>query len=85
MSCFMEIMFYLMLQLCSKKLSEDDNFKSFKEILLRHSVLRPPHSLAIFNLDDVKKIEKFALESFYRHYDMYKQALLPKEMLVLKT
>lgn len=53
--------------------------------MLRHSVLRPPHSLDIFNLDDVKKIDKFVLESYYRHYDMYKQALLPKDMLVLKT
>ena len=55
----------------------------FKELLLRHAIQRPPHSLAVFNLQDVKDIDEFALDTFYRHYDMYKYALTVKDMLHL--
>ena len=71
MSCFMEIMNYLLKQLIEDKIDEDQSFNNFKELVLRHSVFRPPHSLAIFTLDDVKLIEKFGLETYYRHYEMY--------------
>ena len=75
MSAFMEIMHYAMRQLVEERLDEDTSFENFKEILLRHAIHRPPHCLAIFNLDDVKAIDLFALDTFYRHYDMYKYAL----------
>ena len=57
----------------------------FKELLLRHAVQRPPHSLSIFNLDEVKAIDLFALDTFFRHYDMYKYALTVSKELSLKT
>ena len=85
MACFMEIMHYVMKQLVKDRLSEDESFANFKELLLRHAIQRPPHSLAIFNLKDVKDIDEFALDTFYRHYDMYKYALTVKDLLVLKT
>jgi len=59
LSCLMEITHYLMTQLLEQRLSNEQSFKNYKELLLRHSVQRPPHSLAIFNLDDVKKIDNF--------------------------
>ena len=85
MACFMEIMHYVMKQLVKDRLSEDDSFANFKELLLRHAIQRPPHSLAIFNLKDVKDIDEFALDTFYRHYDMYKYALTVKDLLVLTS
>ena len=85
MACFMEIMHYVMKQLIKDRPSEDDSFKIFKELLLRHAIKRPPHSLAIFSLADVKKIDLFVLDTFYRHYDMYKYALTIKDMLHLTT
>ena len=85
MACFMEIMHYMMKQLIQERPSEDESFQIFKELLLRHAVKRPPHSLAIFSLADVKKIDLFALDTFYRHFDMYKYALTVKDMLHLTT
>ena len=41
--------------------------------------------MAIFNLADVKSIDEFVLDTFYRHYDMYKYALTVKDMLHLKA
>lgn len=81
----MEIMHYMMKKLCVDRLTEDESFEMFKELLLRHAIQRPPHSLAIFNLQDVKDIDEFALDTFYRHYDMYKYAMTVKDMLHLKT
>lgn len=46
---------------------------------------RPPHSLAIFNLDDVKQINECVQEGFYRFYNWYLYALTKKDMLVLTT
>jgi len=85
MSCFMEIMHYMMKQLIMHSLDEEDSFAMFKELLLRHAIQRPPHSLAIFNLEDVKKIDLFALDTFYRHYSMYAYALTLQNMLALKS
>ena len=81
----MEIMHYCMKKLIKERLSEEDNFAIFKELLLRHAIKRPPHSLAIFSLSDVKKIDLYALDTFFRHYDMYKYALTVKDMLHLTT
>lgn len=81
----MEIMHYMMKQLICERPDEDDSFEVFKELLLRHAIKRPPHSLAIFSLTDVKKIDLFALDTFYRHFDMYKYALTVKDMLHLTT
>ena len=81
----MEIMHYMMKQLVIDRLDEDASFDMFKELLLRHAIQRPPHSLAIFNLADVKTIDEFVLDTFYRHYDMYKYALTVKDMLHLKA
>ena len=41
-------------------LTEDTSYEHFKSLLLRHAVHRPPHSLAILTLEDVKKIDLFA-------------------------
>jgi hypothetical protein len=85
MSCFLEIMWYIMLQLTNDRLTEEQSFKMFKELLLRHSVQRPPHSLAIFNLDDVKAINEYVQESLYRYYNFYLYALTPKTYMQLST
>ena len=83
MSCFMEIMHYVMKNLIKERPTEDASFEMFKELLLRHAIKRPPHSLAIFSLTDIKKIDLFALDTLYRHFDMYTFALTVKDMLHL--
>ena len=54
-------------------------------MLLRHAVHRPPHSLAIFTFEEVKKIDLYAQDSFFRHFDMYKFTLTVKDEMLLKT
>ena len=83
MSCFLEIMHYMLKQLITNRIDEDSSFEMFKTLLLRHAIQRPPHSLAIFSLQDVKDIDLFVLDTFYRHYDMYKYALTVEDQLHL--
>ena len=62
MTVVMEIFHYLMRQLIDQGelLSEDQSYENFKSLLLRHAVHRPPHSLAILTLDEVKLIDLYA-------------------------
>ena len=81
----MEVMHYTIRLLIDERQEEDKSFDCFKELLLRHAIHRPPHSLPIFNLEDVKAIDLFALDTFYRHYDMYKYALTVTDQLQLAS
>ena len=69
----MELFHYLMRQVVDlgDGLSEDQSYENFKELLLRHAVHRPPHSLAILTLEDVKKIDIYAQSTFFKHFEMY--------------
>ena len=80
-----ELLHYILRQLVEspKPLSEDESFSNFKELLLRHAVYRPPHSMAILTFEDVKKINIYAMDTFYRHFDMYKYCMTSKEELNL--
>ena len=62
MVVMMEIMHYILRELIDigENLTEDQSFTNFKELLLRHAVHRPPHSLAIFTFEEVKKIDLYA-------------------------
>ena len=69
----------------SERLSEEKSFALFKELLLRHSVQRPPHSLAIFDLEDVKAINSHVQDTFYRFYGMYLYSLTKDQLILLRT
>ena len=87
MVVIIELFHYILRQLIEspKVPNEDESFSNFKELLLRHAVHRPPHSTAILTFDDVKKISNFALDSFFRHFDMYRFCMTNKEEMTLKT
>lgn len=58
-------------------------FEYFKELLLCHSVKRPPYSVELFSVDQVKKLTSYALNTYFRHFKMYKYAFTPKVRLDL--
>lgn len=81
----MEIMHYLIKLLIQQRISEEQSYEAFKELLLRHAIQRPPHSLAVFSLNDVKKIDLFVQDTYFKHYSMYQYTLTVKDQLELKT
>jgi hypothetical protein len=58
MCIIIEILNYLMRQILDfcETLSEDESYENFKSLLLLHAMHRPPHSLAILTLEEVKKL-----------------------------
>ena len=87
MTITLEIFHYLMRQIIDlgEGLSEDKSYENFKELILRHSVHRPPHSLSCFHLEEVKKIDLYAQDTFFKHFEMYKMTLTVKDELSLGT
>eukprot|EP00983_Pelagomonas_calceolata_P096108 1158091-Pelagomonas_calceolata.AAC.2 len=48
------------------------NFPSVpQELLLAHSVHRPPYSIGLFTHSEFRHILAWALDSYYRHYKLY--------------
>ena len=60
------------------------SFERFKNLLLKHSVQRPPHSVAIFNTDDVGKITDYIANSYYRHFHLYKFIFTKRSVVQLQ-
>lgn len=57
-----------------EKLTLERSFGVFKELVLQHSVQRPPHSVGLFNVGEMKQVLEWAVDSYYRHYKLYMHA-----------
>ncbi|CAJ1080846.1 coiled-coil domain-containing protein 189 isoform X1 [Xyrichtys novacula] len=61
----------------------DDCFKYCKELLLCHSVRRPPFSINLFSPEEGSCILKYIYNSYVRHYKLYKYIFTPQVKLDL--
>jgi hypothetical protein len=61
----------------SERLTLERSFEFFKELLLRHSVQRPPFSVGLFSFQEMKAITEWMMDSYYRHYKLYQVRTLP--------
>ncbi|XP_074641739.1 cilia- and flagella-associated protein 119-like [Tubulanus polymorphus] len=55
----------------------DQCFSHFREMLLCHSVKRPPYSIDLYSAEEVKKITEYVINTYFRHYKMYKYVFTP--------
>ncbi|XP_054454771.1 coiled-coil domain-containing protein 189 [Anoplopoma fimbria] len=58
-------------------------FKYCKDLLLCHSVRRPPFSINLFSSEEVECIFKYIHNSYLRHYKLYKYIFTPQVKLDL--
>jgi len=63
----------------------EQTFRYFKELILCHAVSRPPHSIELFNVDEVRKLTEYAINTYFRHFKMYKYAFTPLVRLDLSV
>ena len=56
----------------------EDVLTFFQELLVQHSVNRPPFSHSIFSPCQVKSITEFILSTYFKHYKLYKYAFTKK-------
>jgi len=61
----------------------EDSFSYFKELLLRHCVKRPPFSIQLYDMSEAKKITDYVLDTYFKHYKLYKYAFTAKVRLDL--
>ncbi|XP_064618543.1 cilia- and flagella-associated protein 119-like isoform X2 [Lineus longissimus] len=52
-------------------------FQHFREQVLCHAVKRPPYSIDLFGPEEVRKITEYVINTYFRHYKMYKYAFTP--------
>ena len=61
----------------------DITMKMFQELMVKHSVQRPPHSTCVFNIAQVKAITDYLLTTYIKHFKLYKFAFTKKVRLNL--
>jgi hypothetical protein len=83
-STFLNITDYLFTTSIHSKLTNSASFELFKKLLLKHSIQRSPQSIAIFNLDDVKRITDYILKTFLRHLSLYQYTFTPQYNIYLQ-
>ncbi|CCW67044.1 unnamed protein product [Phytomonas sp. Hart1] len=67
-------------QSMSERLTRAGSYDLLRNLIIQHSVARPPYSTAIFTLEDVQAIDEYLLSTYYRHYKMYIYAFVPKQV-----
>ena len=60
------------------------SFQRLKQLLLEHSVERPPWSVGIFEDIDIDPMLKFATNSYFRHFRLYRMSMAPRVQLELQ-
>eukprot|EP00826_Nyctotherus_ovalis_P064814 TRINITY_DN9514_c0_g3_i2.p1 TRINITY_DN9514_c0_g3~~TRINITY_DN9514_c0_g3_i2.p1 ORF type:complete len:271 (-),score=109.59 TRINITY_DN9514_c0_g3_i2:22-834(-) len=68
-----------------KDISQQKFYNVFKQLLLAHSIQRPPYSLCAFSSQDVTAIAEFFVEEVYKYYGLYHFKLHPRYELSLNT
>jgi len=63
----------------------DEDYSKFQDLVLRHSIDRPPFSKKYFTLDQITKITDYATNTYFRHYSMYKYTFTKQQKLNFNT
>ena len=61
-----------------------ETFQYFKELLLRHSINRPPYSTSLFTIEQVRDITEYVLNTYFKHFKLYKYAFTKRVQMNLK-
>ncbi|PFH34854.1 hypothetical protein BESB_068870 [Besnoitia besnoiti] len=67
-----------------ERLSAMESFKAFRGLLLKYSVQRPPMSIKVFEIRALQTAMAYAVETFYRHYQLYVHCFVPRTYLVFR-
>ena len=77
-SCLVDIAYETLHCSMEKRLDEHRSFELFKELLLRHGLFRPPHSINTYSLEEIKLIIEFYQTAFFRNYNFFVKAYQPE-------
>jgi isopentenyldiphosphate isomerase len=80
-----ELSGFLFQKAWDKRWNREKTFEELKQILVRHSLFRPPHSVYVFTLDEVKAITYHYLTTLFRYYGAYFFVFTPWCDLEIRT
>ena len=84
-SSAIEICVEVFLRSFHQYLTSEQSFNYFRDVLIRHSLFKPPTSTKIFDPEDLRALSRYLLHTFYKHYDLYFFAYTPKRTLEINT
>lgn len=64
----LELSSHVFLASLGQNMSREQSFKYFAEVLVRHSLFRPPHSVNVFSEEEVERFTHFWNDHFLRYY-----------------
>ena len=56
-------------------------YKYMKDLILCHSVKRPPFGIELFGPEEAKLVSEYIVNSYFRHFKLYKFVFTPKLQL----
>ena len=56
-------------------------YKYMKDLILCHSVKRPPFGIELFTPEEAKLVSEYIVNSYFRHFKLYKFVFTPKLQL----
>ncbi|KPA79984.1 hypothetical protein ABB37_05024 [Leptomonas pyrrhocoris] len=62
-----------------------ESYDLLRQLIVQHSVHRPPYSTMVFNVREVRDIDTYLMSTYYRHYKMYVFCFVPQEVATLRT
>ena len=65
-------------------LTVENSLSLLKDLLLKHSVHRPPYSVGVFTLKELQLVTDYMVQSYYKHYNLY-QFVYVKEFCMTAT
>jgi hypothetical protein len=68
-----------------KAFTADQGRQLLNQILIDHSIHRPPFSIYVFSERHINAVLDFATTTFLSHFSLYEFAFKPRVELVLKT
>jgi len=84
-SCVIELTYRVFKASMEKPLPFEKAFELCKQYIQRHSLFRPPHSIILFSLDEIKAILHFFRWNVLRNYQMLLKAFTPEIHYEIET
>jgi|MDSW01.2.fsa_nt_gb hypothetical protein len=66
-------------------LPQQKSWEYLQALVLAHAVQRPPYSVGIFQLSEVRDITQYALDSYYRNFALYRYAFTMRHVKEITT
>jgi len=85
-STFLSIMRQLhQRSVADSKMSIQDAFVLFRQLMDGHSVQRPPYTVGVFSAGESETITDYVSETFFQHYKMYQYVYVKSKELYLQV